>query len=407
MREPLSIPQFITKAGLYLFALSLPVSHVPAQFGIGLAVLGWLTDGLVNNKWRVVRHPFLGFLAFYLAWNIIAAVLSPRPLHSLNAVGDNEWPLLIMLMMFWTIDDAQVLRKIVLVYFVASAVAMVYAIWQTFGGIELYRNLTLDWMGGYYRAVGFYGFYLTFAAFAMSVFFLALAYAFETSRHRILHTALAAAAFLAIVGSFARSIWLSLAIGIPAFGFLKNKKFGLIICTGLLVVIIAGIAIEPAIRYRAESILEPGQNQTRLNLWKTSVNIAHARPIFGGGEDNFDYFFPIYSVEGYYDTTVHPHNDYLTVLVASGIPGLLAFVGMWLISLRAGYRVWKRSERPEIKAIALGSALSLFGFLIGSFFQNYYGTFVNCLGWWFVVGLILTANRLCRQESADSAQSSS
>lgn len=407
MTQNFSIPQRITRAGLLLFAVSLPVSHVPAQFGIGFAVLGWLADGLVNRNWRITWHPFLSFLAFYLAWNIIAAILSPRPLHSLNAVGDNEWPFLIMLMMFWTVDDVQLLRKIVLLYLATSAVAMVYAIWQTFGGIEFYRNLTLDWMGGYYRAVGFYGFYLTFAAFAMSVFFLSLAHAFETSRHRILTAALATAAFLAIVGSFARSIWLSLAVGIPAFGFVKNKKLGLIICTGLLVVTIAGIAIEPAIRYRAESILELGQNQTRLNLWKTSLNIARAHPILGGGEDNFDSLFPIYKVEGYYDTKVHPHNDYLTVLVASGIPGLLAFIGMWVVALRTGFKTWKQAAQPKIKAIALGSTFSLLGFLVGSFFQNYYGTFINCLGWWFVVGLVFSAHRLLGRQTASAAQSSS
>ena len=381
-----------------LFAVSLPISHVPAQFGIGFALIGWIAEGLYGKRWRFTWHPFLGFLAFYIVWNMISALLSPRPLHSLNAVGDNEWPLLIMLMMFWTIEARALMKRMVILYLATSSLAMLYAILQTFAGIEFYRHMTLDWMGGYYRAVGFYGFYLTFAAFAMTVFFLSLSSALENKKYRSQNLILAVVSFLAIIGSFARSIWLSLGIGIPIMGFLKNKKLGIIVCSALLVVGLIGIAAVPTIRSRAESILDLGQNQTRLNLWNTSLNIAKDRPILGGGEDNFDYFFPLYRVEGYYDTTVHSHNDYLTVLVASGLPGLLAFLGMWGTALKAGFKTWRNSDDPELKAVSLGASFALIGFLVGSLFQNYYGTFVNCLGWWFMVGLILTSYRLSSKE---------
>lgn len=394
-----SFPVKLTQFGLLLFAVSLSVSHVPAQFGIVFAVIGWLAEGLVNKRWQVGWHPFLGVLAFYIGWNILSAILSPRPLHSLNAVGDNEWPLLIMLMMFWTVDDLQLVRRIVFLYLVASSVAMAYAVWQIFGGVELYRHLSLDPMNGFYRAVGFYGFYLTFAAFAMTIFFLSFSSVLENKKNRTLNLILAALSFFAIVGSFARSIWLSLGIGIPIIGFLKNKKLGIMICSALLVVGLIGIIAVPTIRSRAESILDLSQNQTRLNLWKTSLNIAKDRPILGGGEDNFDYFFPLYKTEGFYDTTVHPHNDYLTVLVASGLPGLLAFVGMWGIALRTGLKSWRETDNPELKAILLGSTCTILGFLVGGFFQNYYGTFVNCLDWWFIAGLLLSSHRLSRKNT--------
>ncbi|MGH2569069.1 MAG: O-antigen ligase family protein [Bacteroidota bacterium] len=397
----------LTRAGLYLFAVSLPISHVPAQWGIGLALLGWIVEGVLKKRWRMFWHPFVGVLVFYLAWNALAALLSPRPLHSLNAVGDNEWPFLIMLMIFWTINDASFLRRMVQLYFGTAAIAMLYAIWQTFGGMELYRKAALDWMGGYYRAVGFYGFYLTFAAFAMSVFFLSSAFALESKKNRILHLLLAFMSFCAIIGSFARSIWLSLGIGIPMIGFLKNRKLGIVLSVCLIVLAAVVILGEPTIRSRAASIVELEQNQTRLNLWKTSFEIFRSHPLLGVGEDNFDHFFPIHRVEGYYDTTVHPHSDYLSVLVASGVPGLLTFLSMWGIALRTGIKTWKESIDPDVKAIALGASLSLVGFLVGGFFQNYYGTFINCLGWWFLAGLIFSSFRITQLQNSASIHSSS
>jgi O-antigen ligase len=388
------LPNLITRAGIALFAVSLPISHVPAQFGMGIALLGWLADGFLFRRWRLTWHPFLGVLAFYIGWNILAAALSRRPSHSLTAVIDNEWPMLIMLIMFWTIDDIAFIKKIVVAFLITSGLAIAYALWQTFGGVELYRGMALDWLGGYYRAVGFYGFYLTFAAFAMSVFFLSMAFAMEGTQRRWLYAALALASFLSIIGSFARSVWLALAAGIPLFGFLKERKlgWGLVLFAALIITI--ALLVEPTIRMRAESILDVTQNETRLNLWKTSLNIFAANPILGVGEDNFDAVFEQYKVEGYYDTTVHPHNDYLTVLVSAGLPGLLAFVTMWGIALWTGLRGWRSASAADLRAILLGSTFTLFGLLIAAVFQNYYGSFINCLGWWFVVGLLMTSHLL-------------
>lgn len=391
-----SIPSNITKAGLFLFAFSLPISHVPAQIGIGLALLGWLGEGLFNGRWQVRWHFFFFFLGFYIAWNILAALISSRPTHSLAAVVDNEWPLFVMLMMFWTITDVTTLKRLVSVMLASSSITMMYAIWQAVGGVEVYRGMRLDPIGfGYFRAVGFYGFYLTFAAFAMSVFFLSAAFFVEMKDKRRWKYGLSALlSFVAVVGTFARSIWLSFASAIPLFAFSRSKKMGIIVTASLFGVAVLGIMTVPALRYRAASIVDVSQNETRLNLWKTALAMSSDHPLIGIGEDNWDYHFENYRVEGYYDTVVHPHNDYLTALVSSGYPGLIAFVGMWGVALYVGYRSAKRAKDEQVRSIALGSTFSILGFLVGSLFQNYYGTFVNCLGWWFMVGLIFSAHSL-------------
>jgi putative inorganic carbon (hco3(-)) transporter len=388
-----SLFQNISRAGLLLFAFSIPISHVPAQFGIGIAFLGWLGEGLFNKKWIIRWHPMFWGLMVYLAWNVIASGFSERPAHSLGAVLDNEWPLFIMLMLFWTVNDELFLKRLVHVFLFASAVAVMYSVWQVVGGVELYRGKPLDPMGwGFYRAVGFYGFYLTFAAFAMTVFFFASSYSLEFRKWHT--TLLAGLSFLAVLGTFARSMWLSFLAAIPIFAFTRGRKAGFIVTGLLLVLIVGGIVTVPALRYRAESIIEPGQNETRLNLWRTAVRVAEDHPILGVGEDNWDLVFDRYRVDGYYDTTVHPHSDYLTVLVSSGVPGLLAFLSMWVIAMVSGFRTAIRARNRVARATALAATFSLMGLMIGAVFQNYYGTFINCLGWWFVVGLLLTAERI-------------
>jgi putative inorganic carbon (hco3(-)) transporter len=382
-----------TQFGILLFALSIPISHVPAQFGIGIAFLGWLGEGIVNRKWQTRWHPAFVPLIAYLLWNVVSASLSERSGHSLGAVLDNEWPLFIMLMMYWTIDDEAFLKRVVVVFLAAASVPVVYAVWQVVGGMEIYRHMPLDPMGsGFFRAVGFYSFYLTFAALAMAVFFFTTSLSFELRKWYFI--VLSVLSFLAVMGTFARSMWLAFAAAIPIFAFVRSKKAGTILSATLLIVVAAGMLTVPTFRDRIGSILDSGQNETRLNLWKTAVKISEGNPVFGVGEDNWDLVFERYRVPGYYDTTVHPHNDYLTVLVSSGVPGLLAFLSLWGVMLTSGFRSVNRMKSKILRAVGWGGVFSLTGFLVGSMFQNYYGTFINCLEWWFVAGLLMTAEKL-------------
>jgi hypothetical protein len=67
---------------------------------------------------------------------------------------------------------------------------------------------------------------------------------------------------------------------------------------------------------------------------------------------------------------------------------------MWGISLARGFRSGLGARSQLARATALAATFSLMGLMIGAMFQNYYGTFINCLGWWFVVGLLLVAEKL-------------
>ncbi|HVN48446.1 MAG TPA: O-antigen ligase family protein [Bacteroidota bacterium] len=393
---PAIFPQKMTLAGLYLFAFGLPFSFVPAEFGLGLALLGWLLEGLFNKNWQITKHPIFIPLGIYIAWNFFSSIISPRPLHSLWADADNEWPLFIMVMMFCTIKDKKTLVRLFTIFCISALVAMLYAIFQTFAGIDfVHPHAEFSPMGKYYRAVGFNGFYLTFGAFAMSVFFLAANVWLELQeKSRWLFGAVALLCFAAIIGTFARSMWLSLFVAVPAFGFIRGKKLGTIITTSFFILAIAAVIFVPTIQDRAASVFDLKQNETRINLWKTSIKIFHDFPITGIGEDNFDYYVDAYKVPGFYDTTAHPHSDYLNVLVNSGIIGIITFFSVWVIAIYTGYKTWKKSADPMLRGLAMGGTLAILGFMVGSCFQDYYGTFANCFHWWFATGFLFTAHHL-------------
>jgi putative inorganic carbon (hco3(-)) transporter len=391
-----SIPKSISHFGLYLFAFSIPISFVPAEFAICITVIGWVLEGTVNKHWQYYPTKLFIPLIFYILWNIVASSISPRPGHSLWALVDNEWPLCIMLFTYFVVDDVQILKRIIHLWLFSASVAALYGIWQTFSGYQLHRPDALHAMGNYFRAVGFNGFYLTFAGFLMSVFLVSICLSSlsGSSMNRWRYMLVALLSFLAAIGTFARSIWLSFAVVIPLFGLVKGKRIGSIVTGIFFFIVLLCVLFVPTIRDRAYSSIVPSENQTRLNLWKTSINISKDFPLTGIGEDNFDYYFDRYKVEGYYDVTGHPHNDYLTILVSSGIPGLIAFLSIWLILIQIGLKTHKDSSNPFLKELAFGSTLAIIGFMIGGLFQNYYGTFANCWGWWLMAGFTMASYRL-------------
>jgi len=394
------LPKAMSRFGLYLFAFSIPISFVPAEFAIAITFLGWLLEGIFNKHWQCYSAKLFIPLLFYIGWNIISSCISPRPGHSLWALADNEWPMFIMLFIYFIVDDIKVLKRIINLWLFSASVAAFYGIWQTFSGYQLHRPDTLAPMGNYFRAVGFNGFYLTFAGFIMSVFIVSFCISFQSGivKDRWKYILVALASIIAVIGTFARSIWLSFAVVIPIFGIVKGKRIGSLVIATFLAIAVLILIFVPTIRDRAYSSIVPSENQTRLNLWKTSINISKDFPLTGIGEDNFDYYFGRYKIEGYYDVTVHPHNDYLTILVSSGIPGLIAFLAIWFIIVQIGFKTHKYSSTPFLKELALGGTLAIIGFMIGGLFQNYYGTFSNCWGWWLIAGLTMASYRLYTKE---------
>ena len=246
-----TFPKAMSRFGLYLFAFSIPISFVPAEFAIGISFIGWLLEGILNKHWQYFTTKLYIPILIYIGWNLVSSSVSPRPGHSLWALADNEWPMFIMLFMITIIDEIDILKKIIHLWLLTSAVAAVYGIWQTFSGYQLHRHDLLAPMGNYFRAVGFNGFYLTFAGFIMSVFLVSFCLSsISKSNYRWWYIFVSSMSFLAIIGTFARSIWLSLVAAIPIFGFLKGKRLGSIVSISFLLIVFLCLIFVPAIRQR-------------------------------------------------------------------------------------------------------------------------------------------------------------
>jgi len=114
----------------------------------------------------------------------------------------------------------------------------------------------------------------------------------------------------------------------------------------------------------------------RLFLARNSLKMAKEHPIAGTGINNWRILLPAY---GLYGTTImstghirweHPHNDFLFVLCETGIPGLLAWIGIFVFAFIAIKRMMKsESQNGKNKFLYFMMLLVLISFLFLSMFS--------------------------------------
>jgi len=153
--------------------------------------------------------------------------------------------------------------------------------------------------------------------------------------------------------SFGRSGWIGFAVAMVVIGLMKYKKLLLI----LPILIILLVVLVPAIPQRFSDIsvdaLTYSSTSTlagRIYVWKGAIDVAKNHLFFGVGYGVGRY--RVGELLGQYSYMIH--NDYLSVLLETGLLGLIVFIfwhSQWLISI---LKVFLNSKYEYDKILVLG-----------------------------------------------------
>ncbi len=373
---------------IILWSIILSWSLAGMQVMLGLVIVSYLIVCLLQHKHPIQFHAFYIVSGIYIIFNLIILISSADPVKSIISFINNDW-VIFTIPFIVSLNLSGRWRKIVFQAVLVSALlAALYGIFQFFSGLDLIRNTKLGLLGTHYRAVGAYGSFLSYAGNQLMVFACAYAFFLLSTKSKIEKTIYLLAAgimLLSIVASQSRSTWLAIPV-ILVIGLLAVPKKQIFYAAILLVVIAAGvITFVPEISSRFMNIFNPAQNETRLNLWRTSLAIIADHPLTGIGSGTFNDYFEIYRVPGFYDARGHAHNDYINKAVISGLIGLITWLAMWVTWFIYMVRVYIRlPENDDDKKIVLGTILALSGILIAALFQCYYTDLENNIVWWFM-----------------------
>jgi putative inorganic carbon (HCO3(-)) transporter len=217
--------------------------------------------------------------------------------------------------------------------------------------------------------------------------------------HRIGLLSLIALLLTSLVFTYTRSAWIGLAIAVLGLAILKNRKLLIVaplaLCGVLLVFPVISLRFDALF---SDELFRYTSLAWRLKIWTASVPYFLSHPIFGNG-------FGAFQLIGHQidDWFAAAHNDYLRLLVETGLVGLSAYLILLLAFARLGLRARKAATNEYFGHLTTGFVCFLAAYVLMSFTDNLFNHGGVQWYFWAYAGVIAAILRQ-RGEHRESVQ---
>jgi O-antigen ligase len=384
----------LATSGVVAFAAFAPISIAALQLSAGLAFLGAVL-AIASGRWSYRPTAVDVPLLIFVAVDLLSAVFAVDRARAFRCIK-GDWILVFLPIFAQAMRSSRDVRRAFRVLVTSSTLVAAYAVVQMFAGLDILRDRGLEPIGPLYIATGLFGHHLTYGGSVLITSSLAIALlAGERSgRGRMLGGLAGLIQIGGAVASFARTAWAGLfaAIVILALsvrGWIRRAAIALLLLS------VAGSLLIPPIRMRLADVLTFGDDP-RVRLWRTAIRIWEAHPILGAGPGSFKSQFESFKVPGTYMATGHPHNDFMNILVQSGILGLAVFTFVWIRYFRAlGSARGRLAAADPRRTLILAGIVVVAAFFVGAMGQCFItDEEVGCLFWFFVAGSLVVAREV-------------
>lgn len=357
---------------------------------VEIAFAGWVMLAFMDTKYRPRLTPItIGVTVFALV-ALVADLLGVNPLRSIWSNFERMegwvtiahlWALFIVSTnVFGSLEDGKRIWhrwlnfSLLIAFFVS-----IYGLFQLFGWANIHQGSTrLDASLGNSAYLAVY--MLIHAFIATYLYFVARAK--KIANHKILlwvYPAIAVLFSFIVFQTQTRGTILGLIGGVIVSLFLfavfakkESKKMRMVSLGVIGAIIIIGAVFwinrdssfvrESELLNRLATIsINDVKTQARGYIWPMAINGALERPLFGWGQENFNYIFnanynpAMYAQEQWFDRA---HNVFLDWLVAAGFVGLTAYLALYVLLL---IKIWKSpfnvSEKCVLTGLVVGYAI--------------------------------------------------
>ena len=350
-------------AALFVFVAFAMFSISVTQIAAGIGGIAWMWRTQLNRTWGEQNWPLRIPMGLYVAACLIAVADAYDVSYSFESLKK----LFEILIFFWVINcvrNNKLRDSLVLLLIVSATLAGLLGFYQA------WRDGVQHWT----RVEGTMSFYMTFAGLLMMVGMVALGRIFF--RRPIEHWLYFSVGIISICLLFTltRQAWFGFLIGLVFLTYIWKKQFLLVLPVFIVVVFLAS---PPQAKERLRSMVS-GNDYTfimRTTLWKGGWEISKDHLLTGCGFRCVDLVHHQYpDPTGYVERLRGMHNNFMQLLVDTGILGLSAWLGIWFYFFRMLYKKAMALEGDTHERWALfGSAAAVIAFLSGGFFEsNFY-----------------------------------
>ena len=216
-----------------------------------------------------------------------------------------------------------------------------------------------------------------------------LALGSATWRMRALYLIEAGLIFLAQLFTFSTASFAALGAGGLVLAFFMTKGFQRLYPVIAIVILVSvTFAAFPAqMTALITHALRPGEFSLRFGVWQTALAMIAANPLTGVGLGTATYLARSTAFQSSLQTTpeAHPHNSYLEFAAMSGIPALLVFLVLLVLSMRLVLLAVLRLQGPSRAPLA-GALAAIVTVSVNSLVVNTWTILPNVAIAWLVVG---------------------
>jgi O-antigen ligase len=219
---------------------------------------------------------------------------------------------------------------------------------------------------------------------------------------------------LAVVLSYSRAAWVSLA-GATAFFLVAYFRISLkLIGLGLIAVIIGYFSIREQLMVKLEknrqdsstnlgehvksisNISSDASNLERLNRWQSAIRMFRERPIFGWGPGTYSFKYAPFQFS--YEKTIistnsgdrgNAHSEYIGPLAESGVFGTLTFLGVIASLFYSGLNLYFALTDKRKKIILMALMCGLVSYFLHGALNNFLDSDKAAVPFWgFIAGIV-------------------
>ena len=187
----------------------------------------------------------------------------------------------------------------------------------------------------------------------------------------------AAITVAALAFTYSRNAWLGLAAGALALVLTAQRTLR-IVAVLATVLALGAIAMPGPVAERLQSVvnLEDQTLRDRVAMWRAGLSMIADHPLLGVGPGEVRTWYQHYRrPEAVRPSTGHLHNSAVQIAAERGLPALFAWLWIWVVFFREGWRILTRAEReaPVRRALVCASLAGVGGFLVAGLFEHNFG----------------------------------
>lgn len=427
---------------IFLIALLTPlaINIRDSEFGIGISlpteplmlgvlvffVIKMLYDG--KYDFRILKHPISILIILNLIWLLFTSITSEIPLVSFKFLLARLWFVIpfyfFIILMFKKPGN---MKTFIWLYVAGLVVVVFYTLYH-----HSIRGFDED--SGHWVMTPFYNDHTVYGA-ALALFIPPL-FAFSIMRSysigsRIISFSVFLLFVVALVLSYSRAAWLSLALSLVVLVIVLLKirfQWVLVAAVGLLGLF---IVFQQEIFQRLEknkqdssanfvehvqsiaNISSDASNLERINRWQSALRMSEERPFWGWGPGTYQFLYAPYqrSKEKTIISTNagdlgNAHSEYIGPLAESGFLGMISMFLIFSFSVYTGLMVYRKLKNRELKILALSIVIALISYYLHGFLNNFLDSDKASVPIWGFIALLVALD-IYHQDSTDDPVSTS